>query len=145
MPHPVRGEQRLRAKEHRAAAGSGQLQIVARRRHRAVRDGSEAIGLGIPPAEDAEDTRQPRGTRCFDFQNPSMRVRRADHDDIGLAGQVEIVGEPALAGQQPLILFATYRLADRADRGHGVDVDRIVHPQYLLDAVEREIENVEIA
>ena len=36
---------------------------------------------------------------------------------IGLAGQVEVVGEPPLAGQQPLIFLAADRLADRAKRG----------------------------
>ena len=48
------------------------------------------------------------------------------------------------AGQQPLVLLTTNRLADRA-KGHRRNVDRIVHPRYLSDAVEREIENVEIA
>jgi hypothetical protein len=44
-----------------------------------------------------------------------------------LAEQVEVVGESALTGQQPLILLAADRLADRADRGHGINVDHIVH------------------
>jgi hypothetical protein len=55
-----------------------------------------------------------------------MRVGRADHDGIGLAGHVEVVGEPALAGQQPLILLAADRLADPAER-HRRNVDRVVH------------------
>jgi hypothetical protein len=44
-----------------------------------------------------------------------------------LAEQVEVVGESALTGQQPLILLAADGLADRADRGHGISVDHIVH------------------
>jgi hypothetical protein len=44
-----------------------------------------------------------------------------------LAEQVEVVGESALTGQQPLILLAADRLADRADRGHGINIDHIVH------------------
>ena len=48
------------------------------------------------------------------------------------------------AGQQPLVLLTTNRLADRA-KGHRRNVDYIVHLRYLLDAVEREVENVEVA
>jgi hypothetical protein len=73
-----------------------------------------------------------------------MRVRRANDRSRGLSRNAEVVGEPALAGQQPLVLLTTNRLADRA-KGHRRNVDRIVHPRYLSDAVEREIENVEIA
>jgi hypothetical protein len=75
MPHPVRGEQRLRAKEDRAAVGSGQLQIVAGRRHRAVRDRSEAIRLAIPAAEHPEHARHPLCPGCADLQDSRMRVR----------------------------------------------------------------------
>ena len=45
---------------------------------------------------------------------------------------------------QPLILLAAKRLPDRA-KIHRRNVDRVVHPRYLSDAVEREIENIEIA
>ena len=56
-----------------------------------------------------------------------MRIRRTDDDGVGLPGHAEVVGEPTVAGQQPLIFLAADRLADGADRGHGVDVDGVVH------------------
>jgi len=73
-----------------------------------------------------------------------MRVRRANDRSRGLSRNAGVVGEPAFAGQQPLILLTTNRLADRA-KGHRRNVDYIVHLRYLLDAVEREVENVEVA
>jgi hypothetical protein len=144
VTHPVYGEQRLRAKENRATAGSGQLQIVAGRRHRAVRDRPEAICEAVPAAEPTEDTRHIPRPVHLNFEDSRMRVGRADYDCVGLSWHAEVIGEPALAGQQPLIFLAANRLADCA-KGHRRNVDRIVHARYLLDAVEREIENVEIA
>ena len=41
-----------------------------------------------------------------------MRVRRAQHIAVGLAGQVDVVLKAAVAGQQPLVLEAPHRLPD---------------------------------
>jgi len=45
-----------------------------------------------------------------------MRMRRAHHDGIGLAGKIEIVAKAALAGQQRRIFLADDGPADAAVR-----------------------------
>jgi len=92
-----------------------------------VRDWSEAIRLAVLAGKHAKNTRHPPCPRCVDLQDPRMRVGRTHDDGIGLPRHVEVVGEPSLAGQQPLILLAADRPADRADRGDRVNVDRVVH------------------
>ncbi len=62
-----------------------------------------------------------------DPEDPRMRVGRADHHRVGLPRNGKVVGEPPLAGQQPLILLAAERLPDGAELGQIRNIDRIVH------------------
>jgi hypothetical protein len=41
-----------------------------------------------------------------------MRVRRAQHIGVGLAGQVDVVLEAAVAAEEALVLEAPHRLSD---------------------------------
>ena len=55
--------------------------------------------------------------RCIDAADARMRMGRAHHRRVGLAVRAEIVAEPALAGDQPLVLLAADGLADEAEVG----------------------------
>ena len=52
--------------------------------------------------------------RRVDRDDARMRMGRAHHRRIGLAVEIEIVGEAALAGDEPRVLLARHRLADEA-------------------------------
>ena len=54
MARFVGGQQQMRADEDLAAAGRGELHVVARFRQRIVADGAEAVGGAIGAGEDAE-------------------------------------------------------------------------------------------
>src|SRR6185369_946892 len=47
-----------------------------------------------------------------DADDAGVRVRRADHAGVALSGEVDVVGEPALAGDQPRVLAAADGLAE---------------------------------
>ena len=63
---------------------------------------------GIEHAEHAGD---PQGRVGVDANDPGMGVGRADDLDMQLIGAIDIVGEAAASGQEPLILQTPYRLA----------------------------------
>ena len=115
MAHLVGRQQHLRADKDRAAIGAGQLHIVAGRRHRGVRDRLEPVGKAILAGKDAEHPRHRHRLAAVDLDDPRMRMGRAHDRGIDLPRQGEIVAEPAAAGQQPLVLLAPHRLADRAE------------------------------
>ena len=79
--------------------------------------GAELVGGAIGAGEHAEHAGHRLRPRGIDRDNARMRIRRAHHHRIGLAVETEIVGEAALAGDQPLILLARHRLADEAVAG----------------------------
>ena len=109
-----------------------------------MRNWRKPVGEAVSATKHAEDTRHPLCLCSVDLKDLRMRVRGAQEHGIGLSRNAKVVGEPAVAGQQSSILLTANRLADRT-KGHRRNVDRIVHARYLPDAVEREIENVEIA
>lgn len=102
----VGGQQAVRAEEDRAAARRRQLQVVAVRRHRIVRDGAETVGEDVGPGEDAEHARHRARGAGVDRDDAGMSVRRAHHRRVRLAGQREVVAESPLAAEQPLVLRA---------------------------------------
>jgi len=114
VPRLVGREQRIGPDEHRAAFGPGELHIEFGLRHRIVRDRREAVCETISARADTEHARHGPGTRAINRNNARMRMPRAHHHRIGLAVEIEIVGEAALAGNEPRIFLALHRLADEA-------------------------------
>ena len=113
----VGGQQQMRADEDLAAAGPGELHVVARLRQRIVRDGAEVVGRAIGAGEHAEHAGHRQRARLVDRDDARMGVRRAHHRRVGLAGKTEIVGEAALADDQPRVFVARHGLADEAEAG----------------------------
>ena len=114
VAHPVRRQQHMRAGEHVAAARPGELHVEFGLGHRIVRNGRQAIGGAIGAGEDAEHARHGFRRRGIDGGYARMRMRRAHHRRIYLAVEIEIVGEAALAGDEPLVLFARQRFTNEA-------------------------------
>ncbi len=84
--------------------------------------GSCGMGLRLSAAQSAPvNTPSTPGIalrlRRIDRDDARVRIRRAHHRRIGLAVETEIVGETALAGNEPRILLARHRLADEAVAG----------------------------
>ena len=117
MPHLVGRQERIGPTEHGAAAGTGQLHVEFGLRHRIVRDRRKLVGGAVGAGEHAEHARHRLRRRGIDRDNARMRIRRTHHHRIALAVEIEIVGETALAGDQPRIFLARHRLADEAVAG----------------------------
>ena len=117
VAHLVGGQQQMRADEDLAAAGRGQLHVVARLRQRVVADGAEAVGGAIGAGEDAEHAGHRQRRRLVDRNDARVRVRRAHHRRVRLTGKTEIVGEAALPGDEPRVFVARHGLADEAKAG----------------------------
>jgi hypothetical protein len=113
MARLVPGQEPVRAEKHFAAVRRGQFHVVSGRRHRLMRNRVEPGGAAVCAAVGAEHARH--GARHIerDGANARMRMRRAHHRRIGLARQMEIVGEAALAGHEAQILLAPQGPADR--------------------------------
>ena len=92
-----------------------------------MRDRRQPIGGAVLAGKDAEHTRHRQRPPHVDPHDPGMRVRRAHDRGIGLSRQNEIVAEPALSGQQALILLAAQRLADGAEALQSRNIDRVIH------------------
>src|SRR5207248_9495246 len=76
------------------------------------RDLLDALSVEIGDRVDAENPGCLLRGGGVDRQDAGMRVRRAQHMSPGLAGEVDIVGEMAGAGQKALVLAPPDRLAD---------------------------------
>ena len=68
-------QQQMRADEDFAAAGSGELHVIARLRQRIVPDGAEAVGGAIGAGEHAEHAGQRQRAGFVDRGDARMRVR----------------------------------------------------------------------
>jgi hypothetical protein len=110
IAHPPLGETEMGAPEHRRA-----VRPLALKRHphpAHIRGGEVIAGV---------DRQHPgRGLRRghIDPTDRRMRMRRAQHIGMGLAGQIEIVLEAAVAAEQPLVLEAPHRLP-YSELAHG--------------------------
>src|SRR5262245_44801037 len=117
----------MRADEDRTATGSMQLHVVFGLRQWIVGNGNKPVGEAVGAGEDAEHARHRLGARGIDGENARVRVRGTQHYRIALTLDAEIVAEEAASGDEPLILLARDRLADRAEarvrqRGFLVEV-----------------------
>ena len=71
---------------------------------------SETVGQVIGARQNCQHIWHRDGVCRPDCAQPGMRVRRPDHEDVHLVRQIEIVAVAALAGQEPLVFEAPYRL-----------------------------------
>ena len=94
----VRRQHRHRGRKHRLAVAAG--------KHRDRRDRAEPVGRRILAAVDAEHARHRARRREIDRADRRMADRRAHEHAIGLVRHGQVVGEPAAAGQQRLVLAA---------------------------------------
>jgi hypothetical protein len=74
--------------------------------------GLQTVGQQILARQHGKHPGRNRGRGGIYGTNERMRVRRADHHRIGLAGEAEIIAVAAFPGQQPEILPAPDRLSD---------------------------------
>ena len=77
-----------------------------------MRDRLEAVGERVGAGEHGDDSGQRQGGGGVDGADAGVRMRRAHHDRIGLAGKVEIVAETAVPDHQRGIFLADDRLAN---------------------------------
>ena len=78
------------------------------------------IGCHVGATEDGDDARRGRRPRCIDLANDRVRVRRANHRAMQLAGNINVGDKAPTAAQKPRIFDAPDRCADavvRLDRG----------------------------
>ena len=100
-------------------------QGVGRRgRHRHMRDAPHSIGVEIGAGQHRDYSRCGQGGGGVVGFDPRVRIGRAHHRRMGLAGERHVVAETARTGQQPHILLAQHRCAD-----HGIHVRR--PPRFL--------------
>ncbi len=104
MPHFVDRQQRMRAGKNRPAARPGQLLVEFGLRHRIVRNGADLVGSAIGAGEHADHARHRFRPFRIDRNDPGVRMGRAHNNRVSLAVDIEIVGETALARNQPLDL-----------------------------------------
>ena len=77
-----------------------------------VRDGFQPVRQHVLASQHGQHGRNCQGRSRIDSPDPRMRVRRAQHERIGLVGQVGVVAVVALPRQKAQILLAAGRLAD---------------------------------
>ena len=77
-----------------------------------MRRGLVYLGELVPAGENGDHPRPRQRAADVDVDDAGVRVRRADDVGVGLPGKVDIVGKPALAGDQPRVLAATDGLAE---------------------------------
>ena len=95
--------------------GAAELHVVARLRQRIVPDRPEPVGGAIGAGENAKHAGQRQRALLVDRHDARMRVRRAHHGGIGLTGKIEVVGETALAGDEPRVFMPRQGLPDEAE------------------------------
>ena len=130
MARALDRQQLMRADEdgaRRTAIRRRELHVEFRRRHWIVRNGFQPIGAAIGAGEDAEHAGHRARRIGIDARDARMRMRRAHESREDLAGDAEIVGVAATAGQQPEILFPRQRLAAVTQREA---VERIHQPSF---------------
>jgi hypothetical protein len=83
--------------------------------HRAqARQQAEAVGGNLPAGEDRQHARQGAGGRGVQGQDAPVGVGRAQRHGTGLPRKAVVVGEAALAGQEPFVFPARDRCAHAA-------------------------------
>ena len=120
-------QQHVRSDEHVSAAGCGELHVEFGLRHRCMRDRLYSIGQAVRAGQHGEHARHRLGGACLDPHDARMRIGRAHHRRECFAVEAKVVGEAALAGEQPPVLLAADRMADRAEGGAGGKPQWLVH------------------
>ena len=77
-----------------------------------VRDRLQSVGQHVATGQHGEHARRAHRRGNVDRPDQRMRVRRADHHRIGLAGHIDVVAVAAASGQQAQIFPAPHRLSD---------------------------------
>ena len=95
-------ERRLAGVGHRRAVP---IQPRERRDAGKRRDGAD-LSPDVPTGEDAQHSVHRSCRRGVHVQDPSMRMRRAHHHRPRGAGLDQVVGEPAPAGEEAMVLLA---------------------------------------
>ena len=105
-----------------------------------MRNRLEAVGANVGAGEHAEHAGHRLGLGGVDADDARVRVRRAHHRRVGLPLDAEVVGEAALAGEQPAVFLAAQRLADGVEGRAVGNFDLFVHvtpPAAVLSRVQR--------
>ena len=110
--HGVGGQGGMGRDEELGAVAAAQRNFVRIHRHGTVRNGPNAIVLGVRAGENGDHPRSRQRAADVDVDNAGVRVRRPDDVGVGLPGEVDVVGEPALAGDEPRVLAAADGLAE---------------------------------
>ena len=110
--HGVGGERLQRCHRRRLAVGARER---AGRGHR-LHAGGDEVGAGV----DGDDARHRDGGAGVDRADAGVRVRRAQHHEVQVAGERHVVDVPAGAGDERGVLDAAHRVA--AAVAAGVDV-----------------------
>ncbi len=114
----VDGERALRRPGGRRAVGTLEVGGLDERLHA----GAHEVRAG----DDREHAGQRHRRRGVERGDARVRVRRAHEDDVRLPGQREVVGEPAAAGEERVVLHAAHGAAAAeagvlGGVGHGRD------------------------
>jgi hypothetical protein len=110
--HGVGRERLQRCHRRRLAVGARER---AGRGHR-LHAGGDQVGAGV----DGDDARHRDGGAAVDRADAGVRVRRAQHHEVQVAGERHVVDVPAGAGDERGVLDAAHRVA--AAVAAGVDV-----------------------
>ena len=112
------GERMARRDGHFGAVGA----LVHLRERHGREAGGDDVGTGIDREHPGCGTRG----RNIELRDARMRVRRAGERRPSLAFEVDVVGEPALPGEQPCVLDAPHGLADPLARA-GLNISDSSH------------------
>ncbi len=115
MADLVGRQQHMRTEERLTRAGPMQLHVVFGLGQGIVGYWLEPVGKAIGSREYAEHARHGAGAGGIDAANQGVRMGRAHHREIALAGCVEIIAKTAGPGCQPGVLLAGDRPADEAE------------------------------
>ena len=111
VAHPVDGQAMAR--------GFRQLRSVAVLPHRRFRrHRTEPLGDPVLAGDHQKHAFHGQRLRGVDVLDLGMGINRAQHRGPGLAFEVDVVDIPAAAGEEPLVLGPSHRLAD-GDVGHA--------------------------
>ncbi len=114
--HLVGGQRVMRRGEGLEVAPRREHHLGGMLRPHLVGDRLQSVGNEIAAGEHGEHAGHRQRRRRVDAADARMRVRRAHHDGIGLAGQAHVIGIVALAGDEAQVLAPANRLPDAGAR-----------------------------
>ena len=114
MEDPVGRQRLMRRRENRRAVGVGDRHVRRARRENGVGQRPEPVGGGVAAGQHRGHAGQGRRAAGLDSLDRGMGVGAADQRRMGLARHVDVVAEPAVAGDQTEVLAAPDRPADHS-------------------------------